>query len=298
MGKQGMIALVFVCLLSGTASAQNALLDYLGPQEISMGEASRADARGQSSTTLNPAGLSLNQQLVFMGSYGFRAEDNASLISAAACDSTVVVPGCFHYNYFTAEPEVGGTTMNRSVHQFGVTAARAITPSILLGANGKYFRYKSDLAGQEDVNGFAFDFGLIVRMGDIVNIAGVAYNFVATDTPQYPRAVATGVTVRPAEPFALHFDARWDVESDDDTMKGMRFGGGAQYFFSTGDRPQWGLPLRLGVVRDNGLEATYVTGGVGYHAMRVGIDVGIRHQVSNGEETIIQAGLALFGPGI
>ena len=101
---------------------------------------------------------------------------------------------------------------------------------------------------EEDQNGFAFDFGLIIRLGSMVNVAGVGYNLIAHDTPQYPRAVAGGLAIRPVDAMSVVFDARWDLESEPDEMRGVRFGGGAEYFFSAGDR-QSGFPLRAGVLR-------------------------------------------------
>ncbi len=292
------LVLVGLVVVPGLASAQNSLTDYLGPQEISMGEAMRADARGATSITLNPAGLSLNQQLVFAGSYGFRPTDHASLVSAAACDSTVAIPGCFHYNYFTAEPEIAGNSMNRSAHQFGISASRALTQNILLGVNSKYFRYKSDLPMEENVNGFAFDFGLILRLGSVISLGGVGYNLLTTeDTPQYPRAVGGGVALKPVDALSLVFDARWNLDTEIEEMKGPRFGGGAEYFFSSKDR-QSGFPIRAGVLRDDGTEVTYMTAGTGYVTTRVGIDLGVRREMSGEKETVIQAGLRLFGPGI
>ena len=71
----------------------------------------------------------------------------------------------------------------------------------------------------------------------------------------------------------------------------------AEFFFSSQDR-QSGFPLRAGVLRDGGQDVTYFTAGTGYNTLRVGIDIGMRRQISGGDETVIQAGLRLFGPGV
>ena len=68
---------VAVVLLQHDARADaDSLNDGLGPREISVGESMRADARGALATTLNPAGLALNRELVFEGSYGYRPGDD------------------------------------------------------------------------------------------------------------------------------------------------------------------------------------------------------------------------------
>ena len=108
-GQFGLGAAIAMIWLSPNAAADaDSLNDFFGPREISVGESMRADATGARATTLNPAGLGLNSQLVFQGAYGFRPDDSATAIAASACDSTVPVPGCFYYNYFDAEPEVDG----------------------------------------------------------------------------------------------------------------------------------------------------------------------------------------------
>ena len=286
-----------VCLVASAEAAadQNALTDYFGPREISIGEAMRASASGNGATTLNPAGLSLSRQLEFQGAYGYRPEDNASIVAVSACDSTVVVPGCFYYTFFDASPKVGGNSMSRRVHQFGITASRAISKNILLGVNSKYFDYNSELTGERDASGFAMDAGLIFRIGEHVNLAAVGYNLIAKDTPQYPMAVAGGVAFRPFGSLQVAFDALWDLETAGE--KGGRYGGGAEYFFGARNRLS-GFPIRAGAVHDSNLDSTFVTAGLGYVTTRFGLDVGMKREVAGGDETIIQAGLRLFGPAM
>jgi hypothetical protein len=288
-------AALCVASLAGSARADaNSLTDHFGPREIAIGESMRADARGHLSTTLNPAGLALGDNLVFEGTYGFRPGDSASAIAVSACDATVAVPGCFYYNYFSAEPEIGGASMSRRSHQFGMTAARPLTPRVLVGVNSKYFDYNSNLDGEEDASGFAFDAGLILRATNTVSLAGVGYNLIAADSPQYPRALGTGITVRPGR-LAIGLDAVWNLEANEGE-KGGRYGLGAEYFLLPG--PDAGYPLRAGVVRDSGLGATFVTAGLGYVTPKLGIDVGARREVGGGDELMVHAGIRIFGPSV
>src|SRR5262245_47321041 len=118
-------AVAMVVASSTEAARASSLTDYFGPRETALGESMRADAQGSLATALNPAGLALSRQLVFEGSFGYRPEDSTSTVAASACDSTVPVPGCFYYHYFTSRPELGNVEFSRRVHEFGLATARA-----------------------------------------------------------------------------------------------------------------------------------------------------------------------------
>ncbi|MBT8495386.1 MAG: hypothetical protein KJO07_20225, partial [Deltaproteobacteria bacterium] len=199
-------------VLTGTAQADaNSLNDYLGPRDISTGEVGRADSRASSSTTLNPAGLALATQVVFEGSYGYRPEDKATIISVSACDSTVAVPGCFYYRFFEANLELGESIFDRSAHEFGGNMSRALTDSIFVGLNFKYYDYDSELVDEGgDTRGFTLDAGAIVRPTNILQVGVVGYNLIPQDTPQYPTAIGGGISVRPTPALGIGADGLWD----------------------------------------------------------------------------------------
>jgi len=288
-------AVLALVVYRGDALADaNSLNDGLGPREIAVGESMRADARGALATTLNPAGLALNRELVFEGSYGYRPGDSASAVALSACDSTVPVAGCFYYRYFSAAPELGDSQLDRRAHEFGTVAARALAPRVLVGLTGKYFDYESENPDEGNSDGFGFDVGVTVRASDAVNVAFVANNLWAADSAQYPRAVAGGVMLRPTLPLTMAFDALWNLDTAEGESSG-RYGGGAEYFISTSNK-QAGYPIRAGAVYDNQLGATYITAGIGFLSTKMGLDVGARKEVDGGDELMIHASLRIFGP--
>lgn len=291
------VALAATVFLSWSAGAgANSLTDYFGPREISVGETLRANALGSMATTLNPAGLALSRQLVFEGSYGYRPTDKASTVAASACDSTVPIPGCFYYHYFTAKPEIDGEEFSRRVHEFGIAAARTLSQRITFGMNTRYFNHKSNVSGESDSSGFAADAGLTVRATESVHVAVVGYNLVAADSVQYPRGVGAGIALRPSPQLSIGVDGLWNLDVPDGEGTG-RYGGGIEYFIRAADG-QTGYPLRVGVVYDNQIDSTYVTAGLGLTTLKIGIDVGGRKQVDGGDEFIILGALRLFGPNL
>jgi hypothetical protein len=280
--------------LSGNARADaDSLNDVLGPREIAMGEVLRGGATGASSIDLNPAGLSLNRELVFEGGYGYRATDSASLVGVSACDSTNAVPGCFFYDYAGSNPDLGGMTMHRTTHVGGLSLSRTLIPRILVGVTAKYFRFSSDMANEPKASGTAFDFGATIRLNELLNIGVSTQNLWSTaESAQFPRAVGGGVYAHVVSSLVLSFDARWRLDGAD---TGARYGGGAELFLR-GDGGQTGYPIRVGALHDNALGATYLSAGLGYTSLRFGIDVAGRREIRGGDETLIVASMRVFGP--
>jgi hypothetical protein len=283
-----------VAALTGNARADaDSLDDVLGPREIAMGEALRGGATGASSVDLNPAGLSLNRELVFEGGYGYRASDSASLVGVSACDSTNALPGCFFYEYAGSNPELGTMTMHRTTHVGGLSLSRMIVPRILVGATAKYYHFTSDMTGESNASGTSFDLGATIRLNELFNLGVSAQNLWASEeSPQFPRAVGGGIYAHVVSVLALSFDARWRLDGN---ASGARYGGGAELFLRGSDG-QTGYPIRAGVLHDNALGATYLSAGLGFTSMRFGIDVAGRREISGGDETMLVASMRIFGP--
>lgn len=278
-----------MCLLGSAHAEPDSLDDQLGPREIAVGEAMRGGATGATAIGLNPAGLPLNRELVFEGGYGYRLSDSASLIGVSACDSTNAVPGCFFYSYAGSSPELGGMELSRTTHIAGTSLSRLLVPRILVGMTAKYFRFSSNVMDEPDAKGFSFDLGATVRVTDMINIGVVGKNLWGSeDSVQFPRALGGGILARPIPTLAVSFDSRWKTNGD-----GARFGGGAELFVRGG---RLGFPIRAGALHDNGLDSTYVTGGVGVANLKWTFDVAARREVKGGDETVVLASIRFFGP--
>jgi hypothetical protein len=279
-------SLVVIMSLIGTAHADgDSLVDSLGPREVAVGEALRGSATGATAIGMNPAGLSLNRELVFEGGYGYRLSDSASLVGVSACDSTSAMPGCFYYKYTTTDMQ--------HTHVAGSSLAYPVTPRVSLGSSVKYFNFSPDvMGGPPKTSGFTFDAGTTLRITDLVNLGIAGYNLFGKDSPEFQRAVGGGVLARPIPALAISFDARWKLESDD---RSARYGGGAELFLRSGNG-QTGFPLRVGALRDNGLSSTFLSAGVGMASMKFAIDIAGRLAVSGADETMFIASMRFFGP--
>jgi hypothetical protein len=290
-------ALLTVSSLLGTASAEaDSLTDLMGPREIAVGEGMRGGATGATAIGLNPAGLPLNRELVFEGGYGWRGTDDATLIGVSACDSTNAAPGCFFYDYLGSNPELSGMTGTRTTHVGGMALSKLLLPRVMVGATVKYFNHKSDMAGEKNQSGFTADFGATLRLTQMINLGLAGMNLYNTEDkhPMFPRAIGGGLYARPMPNLALGFDARWCPDAED-VSNSIRYGGGAELFLS-GSRGQTGYPLRLGALRDDGIGATYVSGGLGMSTLKWSIDLAARREVKGGDETMVLASMRFWGP--
>ena len=285
-------SIVLATALLGSAHADgDSLVDVLGPREIAVGEAMRGGPTGASAIGLNPAGLPMNQELVFEGAYGYRASDSASLINASACDSTAGLPGCFFYNYAGADPEIGGTTLHSTANIFGTLLAYPLSPSLAVGSTVKYYDVSSDIMG-ENGSGFSFDAGATLRLNTLASLGAAGYNLFGTNSSDLPRAAGGGIIIHAASIFALSFDSRWMLQNGDHSA---RYGGGAELFLRAADG-QVGIPIRAGVLRDNGLGETYLSAGLGLSGMKFSIDVAARKSVSGPDDTMFIASMRFYGP--
>lgn len=286
------ITLILVTSVFGSAHAEgDSLVDILGPREVAVGEAMRGLATGSTAIGLNPAGLSLNSELVFEGGYGYRPTDQASLVHVSACDSTGV-PGCFYYNYARSTSDIGGEDMRRTTHIAGTTLAYAVTPRLSIGSSIKYLHHSTDVMGESNVSGINFDLGAAVRINEAVSAGVAGYNLWGVESPQWTRAVGGGVVARPIQMLALSFDARWRLANGD---RSVRYGGGAELFLRSSNGQQ-GYPFRVGMLRDNGMGTTYVSGGLGFAGMRLSVDVAARRAISGGDETMFIASMRFYPP--
>jgi hypothetical protein len=183
-------AILATALLGSAHAEGDALVDMLGPREIAVGEAMRGEATGMTSVALNPAGVTLNREVVFEGDYGYRAADGASLIGASACDSTATLPGCFYYEYAGSNPDLGGMTLHRSTHIGGLALGYPVTPNLAIGSTLKYFHFDSDVMDEPKASGFTGDIGANFTTDTRQLSVGVAgYNLLGTESVEFRAGV-------------------------------------------------------------------------------------------------------------
>jgi hypothetical protein len=290
MSKLGRLLLAGLCSI-GMVGVAHAESDLLNPRAIAVGEALRAAATGALAISLNPAGLALARSYVIEGSYGYRPEDHAHVEAVSLCDSvTSRVAACLSYNHLSADPAVG----ERSWHEAALTMAIPLGDSLSFGITNKYVSYSESMAetppADNSHKGFLLDSGLTFKVIPSLAVAVVGYNLFGGDKAQYARALGGGMAFNVSSHILLAADGRYDFEHTSG-----RYGGGFEYLFSAAEGTQ-GIPIRAGYVYDSSNHGSYLTGGLGFITPRVGVDIGVRKQVSDGNEFMFQASLRVFFP--
>ena len=132
-----------------------------------------------------------------------------------------------------------------------------------------------------------FDAGTTLRLSQMINLGFAGYNLFGTGSSptEMPRAAGGGVSLKPLPMLMLDFDMRWLFDNGPMQLHGARYGGGAELFLRTGGG-QSGFPIRVGALRDNALDATYLSAGLGITTLGFGVDVGGRKAISGPNETM------------
>ena len=285
---------VLALSLASTGGWAQSLNEALSPRSVGMGESLRAAATGALAPLLNPAGVALTKSYVFEGFYGFRPEDHSHVQAVSLCDSvTTSVAACLSYDHISSSPEDTLGTGDRTSHRFALTTALPLSQSMFIGITQKYVIYNDKLmmdpVVEHEKKGYLLDAGLTIKVMDTINLGIAGYNLIGADDGPFARAMGGGLAWSIAPSLLLAADARYNFGNDT-----TRAGGGLEYFFTSGDAQ--GIPIRLGYVHDSDGNVSAITGGLGFVSSRIGLDLGIRKAVANGDELMMQASLRLFFP--
>jgi hypothetical protein len=314
------IAALAALLLSTAATTARAQEDFVGVRAMGMGEAQRATATGAEAIMLNPAGMSLVKQYVIEAMYGIKIEDVGNNVHVSIADSvsSKVAAGLF-YDYINESPRIGfnwagGTIpsakISRSGHAAGLSLSLPLGDYFIIGATAKYLHMstvaplpKGTVPASltlDAVNGVTFDVGVMVRLGTKFNIGVIGYNLWDHGSRESPLSLGGGLAYLPIPNLSINFDAvinftgyqsyKYDSKTGKvslDQKTTGRLGPGLEWAIASK------VPVRIGLVWDSGLPATYLTAGLGYMGQTFGIDLGYRAKVQGGIENFLMLGIRI-----
>ncbi len=310
--------LVSIVAAASTARAQ---ADFVGVRAMGMGEAQRANPTGASAVLMNPAGMSLVKQYVIEGMYGIKIEDVGHNANLSVVDSVTsrVAAGLF-YDFIYETPRIGfqwaGGQINseeikRTGHAAGLSLSVPLGDRFIIGATAKYLHIDTTAPlpmgtvpnhlTLDTVNGVTFDIGAIVRIGQSFNIGVIGYNLWDHGSRESPLSLGMGLSYVPIPSLSINFDTVVNFTGYQnyrvDPMTGKvsldqrttaRLGPGIEWL--AGNK----VPIRVGVVYDSGLPATYLSVGLGYLSTAFGIDLSYRGKVQGGVENFLMLGIRIF----
>lgn len=310
--------LVSLVAFGATARAQ---YDFVGVRAMGMGEAQRATATGASGPLLNPAGMSLIRQYAIEAMYGVKIESVGHNANVSIVDSITsrVAAGLF-YTFVYESPKLGfnwaggridSAELTRTGHAAGLSLSIPLGEHFILGATAKYLHIDTtaplpmgtvpDHLTLDSVNGVTFDVGMILRLGDRFNVGVIGYNLWDHGSRESPLSLGIGLAYVPVPVLSINFDTVVNFTGFQDYKVDMMTGKVTLNQKTTarlGPGIEWlagsKVPIRIGVVYDSGLPATYLTAGLGYLSPSFGIDLSYRAKVQGGIENFLMLGIRIF----
>jgi hypothetical protein len=264
--------------------------DFAGTRAMSMGDAGRAFAIGDSGPMLNPSGMSLLKNFqVLEAAYGYSSRLHAHTLHASMVDNTsgFGVAGGLYYNYHDAEP---GNGVSGHGHEVGLALSVPLANRATIGGTIKYFKLSGDDAPADHTGGVTFDAGATVTLYPKVTVALVGNNLRDLDNSNATRGVGYGVAVNPTDTLIVAADGYTRFTPDNHTgRKGTGFMVG-------GDLTLGGkFGVRAGGGFDPATANTYGAAGLSAISEIGAIDVGIRQDVlvHEGSQRVTLVGISL-----
>jgi hypothetical protein len=173
--------------------------------------------------------------------------------------------------------------------------AGRVAEKLYLGAQGRYLSLREEVPGgtTTKVSAVTADAGLFWEVGDLVSVGVAGFNLVPTGHEQSaPRSLAAGLAV--GSDTSVKLVADWRADFDRITDAGgkarttNRYGAGVEVFLGNM------IPLRAGWLRDETLDTSWWSAGVGLVTSGgVSIDLGYRQSLEQSDARVIAASFRL-----
>ena len=273
-------------------------METLNPRALGMAGAMVAGPAGTSAIYLNPATISMSPLYHFEGMYQFTARENMHMGGLSVADSVTTVVGAgLSFNY-------SGIDQSRTKHQAydaRLSLSGAIGKMFFLGATGRYLRLEQNIesskwgpvgrpalpaSGSQQVDGFTFDAGAALKLGEMISLGVAGYNLTHTQSVFAPIALTGGVAVSLMEMLLLEADVKTDFTSHDEAGVDIRVGG---ELFLAG-----ALALRAGYLYDVYFNMHALSLGAGYVHSRFALDAGFTQEFRHNGRIAVAIGFKIF----
>jgi hypothetical protein len=308
LGVRSLCWIAAVGLLAGvsiapsTTFAQQPLggtLKTMDPRPIGLGGALRASPSSTSGIYLNPATIAMAHLYHVNVMYQYTGEDDIHMGGAAIVDSvtsTVIAAG-LALNYLRSD-------QRRTDHESWdarLALAGNIGDVVFLGLTGRYIRVEHDLesgnrgpagvpalpaSGSQQVDGFTFDAGGAVALGDLLMLGVAGYNLTDTGSVYAPIQLGSGAALTLIDILLIEADLVVDFTSHDDVNQEVH--AGAELFVANM------IPIRVGYIYDVYFNRHTLAAGLGYVDPSFAVDVGFQREVVKEGRWILAFGLRIF----
>lgn len=233
----------------------------------------------------NPAALVLGGAYHVEGLGDYLAESGTVALGAAITDSATsrLAGGVALRGFLSGRDGYKGLDTRLGL-------ALPFSDAVSLGVAGRYLNIDQEVTAAdgsvtevEVAKGITLDASFRFQPSQMLHVALLAFNLVDLDSPLTPVTVGGALAVTPIEELAITGDVLVDVSTFADPAATL--GAGVE-FLAAG-----AFPLRAGYSVDAERSLHRLGLGVGYTDQEVGVDIGLRQDLSGGDETRVMLGL-------
>jgi hypothetical protein len=295
------ITIFFSMLVGRVAANEKPLtgsLNTMDPRAVSLGGTLRASPSGTSGIYLNPAVIAMTSIYHIGAMYQYTGGEEMHSGGAEVVDSvTTIVAAGLSFNYSRINLE----RMDHEVYDARIALAGNAGDVFYFGATGRYLHLKQNLAsnkwgpggrpalpssGSRQVDGFTFDVGTALKLGQLVTLGLVGYNLTNTESVYAPIELGTGLSVHLLKMLLLEGNVVIDFTSHSDVNTELKFG---TELFIAGS-----FGIRAGYDYDIYYDLHSITAGLGYVHPKFSIDFGFMREVVEDGRMIIAFGVKYF----
>lgn len=255
----------------------------MDPRAVGLAGALRASPSGTTGIYLNPAVIPMVPIYHIEAMYQYVGDEQQHSGGLAIVDSVTSFIGAgLSFNYSRIDHE----RTSHEAYDGRLAVAGGIADVFYIGATGRYLHLDQNIpssdwgpagrpalpsSGSQQVDGFTFDAGAAVRLGNLVTIGVAGYNLTNTESIFAPIQLGTGISVYLLEMLLLEADAVVDFTSHEDVNTEIRFG--TELFLART------VALRVGYIYDVYYDVHSISAGLGYVHPKFGVDFGFMHDV-------------------
>ncbi len=249
------------------------------PRGLSLGTGVRASSISTSALAYSPAALALGNLYHIEGNVDYMTAVKTAALGGAVVDSSTskLGAGIGLRGFLSGTNGYGGLDGRLGL-------AFPLSDAFAVGLAGRYISLTQ--AGTKLARGFTMDASLRIAPVSGLQIDIGALNFIDISSPYVPVTVTSGVAVALMPSLSVGADVLMDLSSFSTVQ--LTAGGGLE--FLAGES----VPLRIGYSADlaRGVHALGV--GVGYTDQRVGLDLGLKQELSRGHDTRIMGAIRYY----
>lgn len=265
-------------------------LDFESARGLGLGLGLRATAMSTSALAYNPAALVLGRSYHMEGNVDYLGASNTVALGGSIADSaTGRLAGAVAVRGFLSGDHGGYDGWDSRL-----ALALPLTAQLAIGLSARYLDVGTEVAtedggsweDQDVVSGFTMDASVGLRLGSMVHLAVMAYNFIDRESPLLPVMGGASLALTPLPELTLGIDGLLDFTSFGAAK--LSFGTGVEYMAAQT------FPLRIGYSLDSGRKLHRLTFGIGYTDQMVGLEVGLRKDIAGGDDTRVYGALRLY----